>query len=97
MTNFAKAPDDGAGFKYLCTKFPALSTAKLREGVFVGPDIRKRIKDHNVDVALTDPELRAWEAFKAVCSNFLRNHKANIIETMLKALKRIKILTAICH
>jgi hypothetical protein len=36
---------DGNCFKYLCSKFPGLSKAKLKEGIFVGPDIRKLISD----------------------------------------------------
>jgi hypothetical protein len=32
---------EGECFKYLCEKVPGLSDAKLKEDVFVGPDIRK--------------------------------------------------------
>jgi hypothetical protein len=31
-------------FKYLCKKFPGLSDAKLKEGIFVEPDIRKLLR-----------------------------------------------------
>jgi hypothetical protein len=42
MKQFFKAlPETGNCFKYLCKTFPHLSEAKLEEGVFVGPDIRK--------------------------------------------------------
>lgn len=38
MKNFVKAINkDGAGFQYLKTKFPRISDAKLKEGIFVGP------------------------------------------------------------
>ena len=36
---------DGDYFKYLCTKFPKLSEAKLKEGYFTGPNIRKLLID----------------------------------------------------
>lgn len=46
MKQFVKAlPKDRHCFKYLCQKFPNLSEAKLKEGVFVGPDIRKMMFD----------------------------------------------------
>ncbi|GFU57686.1 uncharacterized protein TNCV_3638411 [Trichonephila clavipes] len=42
MKQFVKALDkEGECFKYLCEQFPGLSDAKLKEGIFVGPDIRK--------------------------------------------------------
>ena len=45
MKKFAKVMDkNGAASQQLCTLFPALSSAKLKEGVFIGPQIRKVIK-----------------------------------------------------
>lgn len=32
--------------------FPGLANAKLKEGVFVGPDIRKRMRDENFDTKM---------------------------------------------
>lgn len=32
-------PKEGECFQYLCAQFPGLSDAKLKEGVFVGPDL----------------------------------------------------------
>jgi hypothetical protein len=46
MKQFVKAlPKEGEYFKYLCKKFPGLSDAKLKDGIFVGPDIRKLLSD----------------------------------------------------
>ncbi|OUC40091.1 hypothetical protein D917_00776 [Trichinella nativa] len=36
---------NGTCFQYLCTQFHLLSDAKLKEGIFIGPDIQKLIKD----------------------------------------------------
>jgi hypothetical protein len=45
MKHFVKALDkNGQCFKYLCTKFPDLSNAKLKEVIFVGPQIRSLCK-----------------------------------------------------
>jgi len=36
MKNFLKVMNqDGAAFQYICNKFPVLSQAKLKEGIFV--------------------------------------------------------------
>ena len=51
------------GFAFLCNKFPEISEAKLKEGIFVGPQIRQVLKDPDFDKKLTSIELRAWKAF----------------------------------
>ena len=87
--NFVKAMDkNGAAFQHLCTVFPGLSAAKLKEGIFVGPQIREVLKDTDFEELLTLKELRAWEAFKSVCSDFLGNTRVPnyqaCIEKLLK-------------
>ena len=74
MKYFVKAlHKNGAAFQHLSTVFPGLSAAKLREGIFVGPQIREVLKDTDFEELLNLKELRAWEAFKSVCSCFLGN------------------------
>ena len=53
--------------------FPGLSAAKLKEGIIVGPQIWEVLKDTDFEELLNLKELRAWEAFKSVCSGFLGN------------------------
>ena len=46
MKNFVKAKNqEEAAFTYLWEKSPRLSEAKLKEGIFIGPQIRDLIKD----------------------------------------------------
>ena len=72
MKNFVKAlHKNGAAFQHLSTVFPGLSAVKLKEGIFVGPQIREVLKDTDFEELLNLKELRAWEAFKSVCSGFL--------------------------
>ena len=72
--DFVKAlHKNGAAFQHLSTVFPDLSAAKLKEGIFVGPQIREVLKDTDFEELLNLKELRAWEAFKSVCSGFLGN------------------------
>ena len=49
----------------------------MKEGIFVGPQIRKVFEDPEFEKTLSTLELRAWHAFKLVCSNFLGNVKSN--------------------
>ena len=63
MKNFAKAMDKtGAGFLYLRRKFPRMTEAKVKEGVFIGPQIRQLLQDSEFDQALFGKEKLAWQA-----------------------------------
>ena len=60
MNNFVKVLDKTkAGFKYLYENFPRLSEAKIKEGVFLGPQIRELLRDGNVDHLLHGKEKKA--------------------------------------
>ena len=67
MKNFVKALHKNG------TAFQHLSTAKLKEGISVGPQIREVLKDTDFEEFLNLKELRAWEAFKSVCRGFFGN------------------------
>ena len=74
MKNFVKAMNKtDEAFKYLTRKCPRVSEAKIREGVFVGPQIRKLLHDDKLLCALHGKEKAAWLAFKSVVDNFLGN------------------------
>ena len=46
IKNFVKATNqEEAAFTYLWEKFPSLSEAKLKEGIFIGPQMWDFIKD----------------------------------------------------
>ena len=90
MKNFVKAlHKNGAAFQHLSTVFPGLSAVKLKEGIFVGPKIREVLKDTDFEDLLNLKELRAWEAFKSVCSGFPGNTRVPdyqaCIEKLLKS------------
>ncbi|GBM88851.1 hypothetical protein AVEN_178443-1 [Araneus ventricosus] len=70
MKPFIKSlPKDGECFRYLCSKFPKLSEAKLKERVFTGPDIRKLLSDSLPSETMGDKEKKAWDSFKDVVQN----------------------------
>ena len=53
MKNFVKAlHKNGAAFQHLSTVFPGLSAAKLKEGIFVRPQIREVLKDTDFEELL---------------------------------------------
>ena len=76
MKNFVKGMNqEGRAFKYIREKFPKLSDAKVKEGIFVGPQIRELVKDPAFDQVLEGKEKEAWEAFKGVVRGFLGNKR----------------------
>ena len=66
----------GSAFKYLAEKFPRLIEAKIKEGVFVGPQICKLFRDDMFNKLLWGDEKKAWDAFRLVSFNFLGNIRA---------------------
>jgi len=68
-----------AAFTYLWEKFPRLSEAKLKEGIFIGPQIRDLIKDKYFDKLQGDEKV-AWDSFKFVIKGFLGNRRAQNYE-----------------
>jgi len=78
MKNFVKAMDrNGTGFQYLRSKFPRLSDAKIKEGIFVGPQIRNLMKDVDFERSLNNSEKPAWRSFQKVVEQFLGNEKTH--------------------
>lgn len=68
---------------YLKEKFPRLSDAKIKEGVFVGPQIKKLMQDPEFDKTLQKVEKAAWKSFKDVVNGFLGNNKSKNYETLV--------------
>jgi hypothetical protein len=56
MKNVLKTMNqEESSFTYLRAKFPKLSEAKLKEGIFIGPQIRDLIKDEYFDRLFSRP------------------------------------------
>lgn len=92
--NFVKAlQKDGPAFRYLKSVFPNLSDAKIKEGVFVGPQIKKLLDDPKFKTVLTPDETEAWHSFQRVVMHFLGNIRSpdyeNIVDDLLKNYKKI--------
>jgi hypothetical protein len=86
-------PKPGNCFKYLYKKFPYLWEAKLKEGVFIGPDIRKQMFEEDFLLTMTEVEREAWIAFKSAVTKFLRNNKdPDCITIVANMLEKFKVL-----
>lgn len=84
----AMAKSNSNGFQYITRKFTNISDAKLKEGIFVGPQIRELIKDTGFEETLTELERDAWNDFKWLCDNFLGNNKSSAYRDGVQRLLR---------
>jgi len=76
VKNFVKGMDKiGRGFQYVRSKFPNVSDAKIKEGIFLGPQIRELLQDKQFDEDRNETERNSWLSFKRICKDFLGNHK----------------------
>jgi hypothetical protein len=96
MKNFVKAMDrNGYGFQYLKLKFPILSDGRIKEGIFVDPQIRELLKDEHFESVLNSLLLKARKSFKNVCERFLSNNRADnyklVIGNLLQAYQKSQL------
>ena len=63
--------------------------AKLTDGIFIGPEIRKLFADENFLKHLNTKELKAWNSFKLVAENFLAENYIEIVENVIEAFRRL--------
>ena len=63
-------------FAYLCEKFPALSTEKLKAGIFYGSRIWRLDAGQIFSTYLDNPRKNAWRSLAVVVENFLGYLKA---------------------
>lgn len=77
MKQFVKALNkEGECFKYLEIKFPNVSDAKLKQGIFDGSQtsIRTMLRDNIFITKMNVVEKEAWLSFQMVVENFLGNN-----------------------
>ena len=96
MKQFVKALNkEGACFKYIQEKFSYMSAEKVKEDVFVGPQIGKLAKDAQFLSTMTDVGKKAWISFAEIVSKFLGNTRdsdcTTVVENMLAFLKRLDV------
>lgn len=67
---------DGHAFQYLRNLFPKISEAKINEGIFDGPHIKKLLKSNEFSSSLNPVESQAWNSFQEIVKNFLGNYRS---------------------
>jgi hypothetical protein len=92
MKIFVKGTDKtGRGLQYVRNKFPNVSDAKIKEGIFIGLQIRELVQDKQFDEDPKETERNAWLPFKMICKNFLGNYKAasykDVVQDLLTSYK----------
>jgi len=98
IKQFVKAIKDkeSEAFQYLYMKFPKVSEAKIKEGVFDGPQVRSLLKDEQFEKKMTSVEKAAWRSFREVTQKFLGNRKdadyRNIVKQMVNDFKNLGCL-----
>ena len=83
---FCKGHEHRRSCLYLREKFPRLSEAKLKESIFIGPQIRDLINVEYFDKLLYGEEKAAWDSFKFVVKEFLGNRRAENYEELVNNL-----------
>jgi len=53
--------------------FPKVIEAKIKEEIFVGPQIKQLLQDQDFCIKLNNVGRTAWKAFENICRNFLGN------------------------
>jgi hypothetical protein len=87
MKNFVKGMGrTGRGFQCVRNNFSNVSDAKIKEGIFIGPQIRELMQDKQFDEDLNETQRNAWLSFKSICKDFLGNHKAANCQDVLQDL-----------
>ena len=94
MKIFVKGVDKtGRGFEYLQKKFPNVSDAKIKEGIFIGPQIRELMQDKHFAEDLNETERNVWLSFERICKDFIGNHKAancqDVVQDLLTSYKAV--------
>ncbi|UYV65551.1 hypothetical protein LAZ67_3004671 [Cordylochernes scorpioides] len=87
---------NGSKCQWIClpkTNISSISEAKIKEGIFVGPQIRELQQDGNFQNSLNEVEAAAWNSFRNVCKNFLGSVKVenyrDIVNDLLLSYKAL--------
>jgi hypothetical protein len=67
-------------------KFPGISDTKMKEEIFIGPQITQLFEDQYFSTKLNSMEGRAWKAFENIFRNFLGKEKAKNFREIVQEL-----------
>ena len=88
-----KLNPESDAFKHIQELFSKLSEAKVKAGIFVGPQVKRLMKSDSFSEKFSAVERRAWKSFVSVVEGFLGNHKAdnlrNIVEELVDSYEKM--------
>ena len=73
-------------FRHIRQMFPSISEAKVKGGIFVGPQITRVLASEELEVQMSDLERNAWQAFRMIVEGFLGNHRRDDYAMMVSSL-----------
>ena len=85
--------------------FPSIFEAKVKGGIFVGPQIRRLLTSEELEEQMSDLERNVWQTFRMIVEGFLGNHRrddyaimvANLIESYEKLGCRMSLKLHFLH
>ena len=73
--------------------FSSISEAKVKEGIFVGPQMRRRLASEELEAQMSDLKGNAWQAFRMIVKGFLGKHRrddyAIMVSNLIKSLPHV--------
>jgi len=76
IKQYVKALDfGGEAFQEIRLMFPKLSDAKVKGGIFVGPQVNVMLKSEKLERKMSQVEREAWCALRGIVHGFLGNRK----------------------
>ena len=87
LKQFVKALDpNSAALHHIRKMFPRLSDAKVKGGIFTGPQIRVMLASLDLEQTMTVVERNAWEAFRLVATYLLGKNNCENYEEIVESL-----------
>ena len=86
VKQFVKALDFEKVFQEICLMFPRLPDAKIKGGIFVGPQISTLLKSESFEAKMNEIEKEAWQVFRGVVNGFLGNKMNQNYQDLVKKL-----------
>ena len=82
VKQFVKALDfEGEVFRKIRSMFSRLLEAKIKGGIFVGSQTNTMLKSKTFEEKMNETQKEAWQAFRGVIDEFLRNKKVQITKS----------------
>ena len=84
IKQFVKALDFEEVFQEILSMFARLLDAKIKGGIFVGPQISTMLKSKSLEAQMNETEKEAWQAFRGVVNGFLGNKRNQNYKELVK-------------